>query len=73
MGAPNKKNGGCPIRIPKAFAFWGVRQAGGFASGQPPLHFLAALECGRSEDRSVNRILRRLKLQADCGRSAHCA
>jgi hypothetical protein len=30
-------------RTPRSFAIWWISQAGGFANGQPPLHFLTAV------------------------------
>jgi hypothetical protein len=61
-------------RTPRSFAIWWISQAGGFANGQPPLHFLTVFNRTDSfvlgkelvgENRGVDRILRRLKLHAE--------
>jgi hypothetical protein len=36
----------------ESFAIWWISQAGGFASGQPPLHFLTALNDACHSERS---------------------
>ena len=43
MGGAEQEKRRLTLRTPKASRFGGFRQARGFANGQPPLHFLIAL------------------------------
>ena len=71
-GRPTRKTAADPFEIQKLSRSEEFRKQEDSRT-EPPLRFLAALECAQSEDRSVNRILRRLKLQTDRFQSAHCA
>jgi hypothetical protein len=52
MGAPKRKTAAYPTNS-ESFAIWWISQAGGFGNGQPPLHFLTALNRACHSDRAA--------------------
>jgi hypothetical protein len=53
MGGAEQEKRRLTLRTPKASRFGGFRKQGGFANGQPPLHFLTALNRACHSDRAA--------------------